>query len=332
VYTVLFALNRAAFCSSDFKRWAENIHKVTMKNNPENILALQVVLHEVMLEKAKKGKVALYVDIAHRLPENITDDELQFAIEELVEKKYIIFEPGPGIRTRFLQGPFFSAWKKKIESQINLLAGNNTMVDLNKLNEMRFGFLKALYDESKGNSFNIVEMNILGKDLSFTNDDLDTVTKYLSDEGLLEYKTLGGGISITHYGIKEVEHALGSPKEPPEHSPPIVNITNIGSMNNSNLQQGNIQSSQTVETHHVSTENFTKLIQDLRQEIAQLKLSEQDKNDLELQIATLENQSKSSRKNPSVVQGTIDTISNILQGAAGSGLWQILNQIGALFM
>lgn len=206
------------------------------------------------------------------------------------------------------------------------------MVDLNILNEMRFGFLKALYDESKGNSFNIVDMNKIGESLSFTNEDLDTVTKYLSDEGLLEYKTLGGGISITHYGIKEIERALGSPKEPTEHFPPIVNITNIGSMHNSNLQQGNIQSSQTAEIHHVSTEDFVKLIQELSQEIAQLKLSEEDKNDLELQISTLENQSKSSRKNPTVIQGTIETISNIVQGAAGSGLWQILNQIGSLFM
>ena len=215
---------------------------MTTKNNPENILAFQVVLHEVMLEKAQRGKVALYVDIAHRLPENITDSELQCAIEELVNKKYIVFEPGPGVRTRFVQGPFFSAWKKEIEKQINMLTGNDTMVNLNKLNEMRFGFLKALYDESKGNSFNIVDMNQIGKSLSFTNENLDTVTKYLSDEGLLEYKTLDGGISITHYGIKEVEDALGSPKEATEHFPPIVNITNIGSMQNSNLQQGNIQS------------------------------------------------------------------------------------------
>lgn len=63
-----------------------------------------------------------------------------------------------------------------------------------------------------------------------------------------------------------------------------------------------------------------------------MKLSEEDKLDLELQIATLENQSKSSRTNPTVIQGTIETISNILQGAAGSGLWQIINQIGSLFM
>lgn len=92
----------------------------------------------------------------------------------------------------------------------------------------------------------------------------------------------------------------------------------------------NSLNSQMAETKQVKTDNFEKAIQDLRHEISQLNLSKEDSCDIELQIATLENQSKSSRKSPTVIQGTLDTISNIVQGAAGSGLWQILSQIGTL--
>jgi len=301
--------------------------------NYKNIIEFQSILYDALVEKSKLGKAVLFVEISHKLPKDITVDEIQYAIKELVDKKYIIFEPGPGVRTRFLKGPFFSAWEKDLDGKINKVLRNNTnIVDIDKLNKMRFNFLRLLYEETKGNTFKIVDMNKIGQKLSFTQEDIESVTKYLSDDKLLEYKTLGGGISITHAGIKEIEKALGAPNEPTEHFLPIINITSIGSMNHSTLQQGTIDSSQVLKTTTVDIAQIKRLINELKKEVHSLSLSEQDKNDLELQISALENQLQSSRRNPAVVQGTIDIIKNILQGAAGSGLWQILNQIASLLI
>ena len=296
-----------------------------------NIRAFQILLYEQMVKKQSEGKVALFIDLSHRLPPKISDSEIEKAIVELEDNKYIIFELGPGVRTRFVPGSLFELWSKEMDNFLNLIGEESAMNELNILNQKRFRFIKKLYKKTNANTINEANMNEIGKGLSLSKDEIDTVTKYLEGEGLLKYSSMGGGISITHYGIKEVEHALSAPQMPTDHFPAMVNITNIETMQNSSIQQGTIASSQVVTSTVQQNKDFEKILNDIKVEISKLNLSTQDKNDIELQIATLDNQCKSSRKNTAVINGTIDTMKTILKGAAGSGLWQLITQLSSLF-
>jgi hypothetical protein len=48
----------------------------------------------------------------------------------------------------------------------------------------------------------------IGDQLGFDRDLTISIAQYLKGEGLLEFRALGGIISITHYGNKEVEENL----------------------------------------------------------------------------------------------------------------------------
>jgi DNA-binding MarR family transcriptional regulator len=296
----------------------------------DNIKTFQILLHELMVKKQLERKVVLFIDLSPRLPSDISDIEIERATNDLVEKKYIIFEPGPGVRTRFVPGPLFELWSNELEKYLSLMGEESAMTELDILNQKRFDFMKRLYEKTNANTIHEANMNEIGKELKLNDGEIDTVTNYLEGEGLLEYSSMGGGVSITHYGIKEVEQALSAPQAPTEHFPPMVNITTIGTMQNSSLQQGTIASSQVITTTVQQSEDFEKLLNEIKIEISKLNLNDQDKNDIELQIGTLDNQCKSSRKNSAVINGTIDTMKTILKGAAGSGLWQLLAQLASL--
>ena len=76
----------------------------------DRINSFKHLLHEVIINKNNMGKAVLWHELQNRLPTGITDLELETAIQELVDKNYIISEPGPGARTRFIAGPSFSVW------------------------------------------------------------------------------------------------------------------------------------------------------------------------------------------------------------------------------
>lgn len=59
----------------------------------------------------------------------------------------------------------------------------------------------------------------------------------------MEWAYMGGGIAITHRGIKEVEQALRTPERRTEHFAPAINLINVGQMTGS-IQQGTVSSVQ----------------------------------------------------------------------------------------
>ena len=112
------------------------------------------------------------------------------------------------------------------------------MNELEAKNRMRYQFLHYIYEKSGGN--NSIQFNKwkIGEKLGFSKDETKTVCQYLEGEMLIEPRALGGEIAITHYGVKEIERPLEAPNEPTGHFPPVVNITKIRHMENSQLQQG----------------------------------------------------------------------------------------------
>jgi hypothetical protein len=85
----------------------------------------------------------------------------------------------------------------------------------NGLKKKRLDFLKKLYEVSESDETKFVNIYEIGSQLGFDRELTISITQYLKGEGLIQLRTIGGGISITHYGIKNVEKSLLS--EPRQH-------------------------------------------------------------------------------------------------------------------
>ncbi len=197
------------------------------------------------------------------------------------------------------------------------------MPSIEKLRKMRFQFLNLLYEKTGGDKFNRVIMWDLGTELGYQRDETQSITQYLEGESLIEYATLGSGIAITHYGVREVEEAISHPEEPTDYFPP-VNIINIHHMEGSQIQQGSISSNQTGNfklTNGIEINQFLKL---LKEQLPELSLSNEDESEIKSDIATLESQIDSSRPKSGIIKESLSSIQRILEGATGAVVAQQL--------
>lgn len=117
------------------------------------------------------------------------------------------------------------------------------MSKLDETKKKRAQFLKHLHEVTEGSSRNIVNMFELGSELGFEKAETTNIVQYLNGEHLVEHKALGGGIVITHLGVKEVEAAQSHPETSTAYSP-HVNIIQVHHMEGSQIKQGTISSSQ----------------------------------------------------------------------------------------
>ncbi|KPA18263.1 hypothetical protein MHK_001519 [Candidatus Magnetomorum sp. HK-1] len=70
---------------------------------------------------------------------------------------------------------------------------------------------------------------------------------------------------------------------------------------------------------------------DLKKEISKLSCNIVQVNELDIHLSALEKQTMLNQPNPTIVNFCIESISNILQGAAGSAVFDIIQRIGGLF-
>lgn len=183
----------------------------------------------------------------------------------------------------------------------------------------RFKFLKLLYEVTGGNQNCFVNMWEIGKELGFDRKDTDLICQYLEGEGLIEYKTLGGGISITHWGVMQIEEAVSEPEKKTQYFPSVVNIINVEQMNNSQIQQGNEHSVQTFNQN--SDMDFKKLelfLEQMKKDIEKLNLEEDTYKEAMAEINTVATQVSSPKPKNSIIQECLKTLRNILEGTAGS--------------
>ena len=90
----------------------------------------------------------------------------------------------------------------------------------------RWLLLREIYEITGGRSdIHIVNMYEVGEQLGWKQEKTESAFDYLQGERLLKAMTLGGGITITHQGVREVEEAGKSPNKPTLHFP--SHITNI---------------------------------------------------------------------------------------------------------
>lgn len=181
----------------------------------------------------------------------------------------------------------------------------------------RFLFLQKMYETTDGNSGYIVDMWEVGSELGFDREKIRNLVGYLRDEGLLESKTLGGGISITHAGIIEIEYSLTNPNSPTDHFLPI-NVIHIENMNNSAIQQGSNCSTQSINFNVDKSGDLKKIINEIESIKEQLTLDRLVFEELVSEIDTLKSQVKSPKPKNIIVTESLKTIRGILEGVVGN--------------
>lgn len=206
------------------------------------------------------------------------------------------------------------------------------MVDLSEIKRKRFLFLNRLYEITEGNEYSHVNKWRLGQGLGFESNETKLITQYLKGEGLIEYTTLDGGISITHFGVLQVEEAISNPEKPTYYFPPVTNIINIQKMVNSQIQQGTTHSTQTGSFNSQDLQSLADFINLLRGKLPELNLKPEDKKEVEADIETIEAQLSSPKPKSVIIKECLGTIRNILEGITGSILASgLCNMLGAFF-
>lgn len=147
---------------------------------------------------------------------------------------------------------------------------------------------------------------------------LDAIRNIILDWSLeLEQKgILGEGMSFSN-DEKKIAHQI------------TYQVTNnIGSMHNSQLQQetsGSTQSLNIVE----GSDDLKKFLEELKNSIESLKLQQEQAQELQEAVATLEIQTNSSRPKKVIIKESLHTVRNILEGTAGSIVASgLINQLG----
>lgn len=206
----------------------------------------------------------------------------------------------------------------------------NKMNTIDELRKMRFQFLNLLYEKTGGDKFNRVFMNDIGGELGYEQNITQTIVQYLVGESLVEHTSMGGGIAITHYGVKEVEEAISHPEKATEYFPP-VNIINIHHMEGSQIQQGTISSNQTGTFNLTNGAEINDFLEILKQKISELVLDKEDESEIQSDISTLESQVASSRPKSSIIKESLLSIQRILEGSTSAVIaTQLMPYIPAL--
>jgi len=98
------------------------------------------------------------------------------------------------------------------------------MTSIEEKKAQRFEFLKLIYDKTEGSEMEFVDMWDIGDESGWDRKTTEITAQYLVGEGLIEFHALGGILGITHFGVKEIEHALENPNEATTYFPATINI------------------------------------------------------------------------------------------------------------
>lgn len=178
----------------------------------------------------------------------------------------------------------------------------------------RLAYLVFVYEHRKNvkaGRLQALPASVVHEHLGIEPDEGDRVEEYLKDKGLIKYVTMGPTVAITSYGIDYVEHALAEPDRASEYFPP-VNVLHIENVINSQVQQGNIKSSQTADWSGITPGALAEIIADLKT-LTNAELTPEDRQDLDANTDTLEAQTKASRVNKTIVREALNTLRSIAE-------------------
>ena len=199
---------------------------------------------------------------------------------------------------------------------------------LDEIRAQRLAFLQALYDAAEGGEARMVKYADVVSAVGFDDDLAEKVQEYLNGEGLLQWAAFGM-IELTHAGVREVEQALHAPTRPTDHFPPLViaqNYINVGSMNQSQIQQGTTFSSQ----GFGDVDSLRELVVEIRAVVTAIGLSADESEELHAELATVDAQLGSPRPKWRLIREGLSSARTILENAAGTGMARATPQLGVV--
>lgn len=205
-------------------------------------------------------------------------------------------------------------------------------MDIKEIKEKRFRFLHKLYDLSNADENKDIQSYQLGKDLGFSNEFTSKVVRYLEKEELIRlWDASGSTISISHYGIIEVEGAISKPDEPTEHFPPVKNIIIIKDGKGAQIQIDSPHGTQIQSVDKKLIDNLKDLISFIVNNFSQLKFPEELKQELQADIKTIDTQVSSPQPKRGVLKECMSSIRRILETATGQIIaMQILDKLAVI--
>jgi len=183
--------------------------------------------------------------------------------------------------------------------------------EIKKLQEDRLRYLESAYHQSKGDPSAYIPWEETGTELGFDKDRTISIMEWLKNEGLIDFQTTSS-FNITNLGIGTIEDSISKPDEA---IGPLVayNTINIEKMENSQIQQGTINSEQTVTIiQQNDLTQINELLKNIESTISKVDINTDTKKDLESDIETIKAQIKSSKPKKNIVLEAFKSIKNIL--------------------
>ena len=202
---------------------------------------------------------------------------------------------------------------------------------IKKKQRLRLEMLKKCYEVSDGSERKIIDMWSIGKSLGMSHKETKDVTRYLSGESLVECRALGGKISITHWGIKEVEQAILNPNESTEHFLPI-NFLKIDTVIDSQIQQGTVQSTQNQKINSFDYQELKEILKTVKDCLKSEDLEKTQKGEIEGDIRSIEGQLSKNKPNEDLIRECLHSIRSVFEGVVGNATFQMGSQSISSFL
>lgn len=181
----------------------------------------------------------------------------------------------------------------------------------------RLRYLNHLYERVGGRSSAHVPMWELGQELGMEKEYTSDIVEYLVNEGYVERRVMGGGIGISHRGVRQVEQSNADPNT--AIGPfPAVNVINVQNMHNSQIQQGSHQSSQTQSFSQNDLKALGRFLAQVRAKMADPSLPPAIRHELQANVATIDAQLQSARPKRGIVVESLRSIRTVLEEAGGN--------------
>jgi hypothetical protein len=199
---------------------------------------------------------------------------------------------------------------------------------LDEKKRLRLLFMHSVYEKTRGDRFTFTNLAEIAPALNLDTEEAGRIGEYLVGEGLIKWVTFGGGIAITHRGVKEVEQALSQPEEPTVHFPPAINLLQIG-QNTGPIQMGTVDSLQyqVQPISQADEHELSQFIENVKRVRVALQVAPVAGTELDAQLATIEAQMTSPNPRRAVLKAAGGVLMEILKSASGSAAGELVKQL-----
>jgi hypothetical protein len=164
--------------------------------------------------------------------------------------------------------------------------------------------------------------------LKIDEDEAWKIYQYLSSEYLAQSRVMGGFISITFDGIKEAERLLLPQQQSDEKHFPAMNFISVNEMNNSQIMQGSVSSSQKFSFTQQQNESIKEFINLFDKKLSEIQFqSVEDKQEAIAEVSTIKAQLDSPKPKWEIIKSAGNTLKGVLEKAAAIELVEYLKDL-----